>query len=52
MSGTVRVVLGKYVRPDSMWEQVEFNTLKENPKVEKIISLDPLTKEERLIFSR
>jgi hypothetical protein len=51
-SGTVRAVIGESSRSGSMWKDVELPELMKNPKVEKIIAIDPLTRTERVIFTR
>jgi len=51
-SGIVRAVVGKSVRPDSLWKTVELPTLLKNSKVTKIITIDPVTKLEKVIFKR
>jgi len=51
-SGTVRAVIGESLRPGSLWENVELPALKQNPRVDKIIVIDPATKVERTIFTR
>lgn len=51
-SGTVRVVLGKDLRPGNVWETAELPALKNNPRVEKIVAIDPVTKIETEIFNR
>jgi len=50
-SGTVHAVLGE-LRPGNIWETVELPTLIANPNVKKIISVDPVSGVERVIFSR
>ncbi len=50
--GTVRVVLGEEVRQGSVWNRIEYETLKANPNVKEIIAVDPHTREERKIFHR
>lgn len=51
-SGEIRVVLGAKLRPQSIWEAVEYPTLLQNPNVTKIIVLDPRTGAERTLFQR
>ena len=49
-SGTVRAVIGKDLRPGNVWEASELPALKNNPNVERIITIDPVTKIETEIF--
>lgn len=51
-SATVRVVLGKDLRPGNVWETAELPALKNNPRVEKIVAIDPVTRAETEIFNR
>ncbi|MEV0388217.1 hypothetical protein [Nonomuraea sp. NPDC050643] len=51
-SGEVRVVLGASLRPGNVWESTEFPALKSNPNVTKIIRIDPVTMDARVIFER
>jgi filamentous hemagglutinin len=51
-SGTVRVVLEKDLRPGNVWETAELPALKNIPRVERIIAIDPVTKVESEIFNR
>lgn len=51
-SGVVRVVLGKNRRPGSIWDEIEFPALKNNPNVTKIIAIDPKTGEMTIIWTR
>ncbi len=50
-SGEARVVLGK-TRPGNIWEVVQFPALKANPRITKVIAIDPSTQERRTIFKR
>ena len=51
-SGTVRAVVGKSTRPGSVWEIIELPELIKNPKVNKIIKIDPVTGKTTVIFVR
>jgi RHS repeat-associated protein len=51
-SGEVRAVVGANRRPDNVWENSELPMLKENPNVTKIIEIDPVTLNEKIIFTR
>jgi len=51
-SGTVRVVLGKELRAGNIWEPVEYPTLLANPKVTRIIVIDPATGESSVLLNR
>ncbi len=51
-SGTVRVVLGADLRPGNVWETAELPALKSNPRVERIIAIDPATKAETEVYVR
>jgi len=51
-SGTVRAVIGESTRPGSVWENIELPELMKNPKVTKIIIIDPATGKETVIFVR
>jgi hypothetical protein len=51
-AGEIKVSLGASTRPDNIWNSVELPTLKQNPAVTKIISIDPNTGIETLIFKR
>lgn len=46
-SGNVHVVLGDNVREDSVWNTKELPALENNKNVEKVISVDPSTGEEK-----
>jgi len=52
VSGEVRAVVGKELRPDNIWENVELPRLKTNTNVIKITIIDPDTLEETVIFTR
>jgi RHS repeat-associated protein len=51
-SGTVRAVVGESTRPGSVWEIIELPELMKNPKVNRIIKIDPATGKETVIFVR
>lgn len=50
--GTVRVIIGDSSRPSSIWETIEFPTLKANPNVKTVIKVEPITGTETIIFKR
>lgn len=50
--GTVYAVVGKTVRSGSVWSRIEMPALEANPKVTKIISIDPATHVETTIYRR
>ena len=50
--GEVRAVVGKTLRPQNVWEGAEFPALKANPRVTKIITIDPATGVETVVFKR
>jgi hypothetical protein len=50
-SGVARVVLGE-TRPGNIWETVQLPALEANPRVTKVVAVDPSTNEERTIFER
>jgi hypothetical protein len=52
VSGEVRAVLGKNLRSGNIWEGTELPRLKKNPNVTKIITIDPETMIETIIFTR
>jgi len=51
-SGTVHVVLGEQLRPNNVWESREFDALKANPAVEKIVRIDPFSRLESILWAR
>lgn len=51
-SGEVRAVLGSQVRPKNIWETYELPVLMGNPAVTRIITIDPKTGVEHMIFQR
>jgi len=51
-SGTVRAVIGENLRPGNVWETAELPALIRNPRVDRIITIDPATKVETEIFVR
>ena len=52
VSGEIRAVIGSELRPGNIWENVELPRLKNNPNVTKIITIDPKTGIEKIIFER
>jgi len=52
VTGEVRAVIGKELRPGNIWETKELQRLKENMNVTKIIIIDPYTLVETIIFKR
>ncbi len=50
--GDVRAIIGKDLRPGSVWETVELPALKANKNVTRIFTIDPVTLKETLIFKR
>ena len=52
VSGEVRAVVGKTLRVDNIWENIELKRLKENLNVTKITTIDPETLVETVIFTR
>ena len=51
-SGSVHVVLGDELRPGNIWETAEFPALKDNTKVTEIVSVDPRTGKETVLWTR
>lgn len=51
-SGDVTVVLGSQLRPLNIWQTIEFPELMRNPAVSRVISIDPKTKVEKILFQR
>lgn len=52
VSGGVRAVVGKNLRKRNIWVNIQLSRLHNNPKVTKIIIIDPKTLEEKVIFRR
>ena len=52
VSGEVRAVIGSKLRTGNVWENVELPQLMKNPNVTKIITIDPKTLIEKVIFTR
>ena len=52
VSGGVRAIVGKKLRPENIWENVELPRLMQNPNVSKITTIDPDTMAETVIFER
>ena len=50
--GTVRAVIGQNLRPGNVWETAELPALLKNPKVDKIVTIDPVIRLEKTIFVR
>jgi hypothetical protein len=50
--GNVRVLQGNAVRVHSVWAEVEYPALKANPNVKSIISINPATGQEVLLWSQ
>jgi len=51
-SGIVHAVIGKDLRPNSVWETIELPALKNNKSVEKIIGIDPESGDQTVVFER
>jgi len=51
-SGTVRAVVGESLRTGNKWQTIELPALMQNPKVTKLITIDPITKVEKVIFTK
>jgi len=51
-SGTVRAIIGQSLRPGNVWEASELPALMSNPNVTRIITIDPVTQAETVIFRR
>ena len=52
VSGEVHAVIGSKLRKGNIWENVELPRLKENLNVTKIITIDPKTGIEKIVFER
>ena len=52
VSGDVRAIVGKKLRPENIWENVELPRLMQNPNVSKITTIDPDTMAKTVIFER
>jgi hypothetical protein len=51
-SGTVRAVIGENLRDPNIWETAELPTLMQNARVTRIITIDPATLKETILFDR
>ena len=51
-SGTVWGVIGRDLRAGNIWELVEYRELYNNPDVTKIILIEPMTMEEKVLLDR
>jgi hypothetical protein len=51
-SGTVRAVLGENLRDGNIWESHELPALMQNERVTRIITIDPATLKETMLFDR
>jgi len=51
-SGTVRAVIGQNLRPGNVWQTAELPALMKNPNVTRIITIDPATLAQKIIFQR
>ncbi|MEB0047939.1 MULTISPECIES: hypothetical protein [unclassified Pseudomonas] len=52
VSGTVRAVIGQDLRVGNVWETAELPALMKNPNVEKIITVDPVSRAQKIIYER
>uniref|UniRef100_UPI0026107563 hypothetical protein n=1 Tax=uncultured Chryseobacterium sp. TaxID=259322 RepID=UPI0026107563 len=52
VSGDVRAVIGESLRKGNVWETKELPALKDNVNVKRIITIDPVSKKELVIFKR
>ena len=52
VSGEVRAVVGNSLREGNVWQNIELLSLKSNQKVTKIITIDPKTLIETIIWTR
>lgn len=52
VTGKVHAVVGNQLRPRNIWENVELPRLKGNSSVTEIITIDPKTLVETIIFRR
>ncbi len=52
VSGKIRAVVGNELRPGNIWKNIELPRLKANPNVTQIITIDPKTGIETIIFKR
>lgn len=52
VSGAVRAVIGQSLRSGNVWETAELPALMKNPNVDEIITIDPVTVAEKVIYLR
>jgi hypothetical protein len=51
-SGTAFVVMGPELRPNNVFETIEFPALKNNPEIDRVIKVDAVTEEQTELFFR
>ncbi len=52
VSGEIHAVVGSNLRSGNIWENVVLPRLKKNPNLTKIITIDPKTKIETVIYTK